>query len=257
MSLASVVNESHMNAQAYVTIIAQTESGEIIKQGLEQSSKSTLGINPELGLVVLAEGTQEHDEGARKSVEILLDDMQLNLSSILHEPRSGAVASECLLESIENINDYLHSLTCQDSSTTTRTAVSIIASQFIQHKCSVMAVGEYHCLLLHQDNLQNLVLGASNNLLGEDNGIQALTAEPDIQQGDTLVLLPSSVVSAIGEEFIRVTLLRFADNLDMALRQINTRTARQGMATKPVIAICKILQSAGKQRSWLDKLRKR
>ena len=257
MSLANVVNENLVNVDDCVSIMAQNEKGEIIKQGLDLCASSAMGINPQLGLVVLADAAQGGQQEAEKSVEILLDDMQLNLPAVLQGAYSAHTASSCLLESLNNINEYLYALSHRGGSAQKNSAVSVIAAQFLQHQCSVIAVGQYNCLLLHQDQLEDLVLGATNNLLGKDHSVQTLTSEPDIQQGDILLLVASSVVALIGQEFIRVTLSRFRDNLDMALRQINTRVARQGMDSKPAIIICKMLQSRDQERSWLAKWRKR
>lgn len=257
MSLAKVVNENLINMHDCVSIIAQNEEGVIIKQGLDLCPSSAIGINPQLGLVVLADATQGRQQEALKSVEILLDDMQLNLPAVLPGSYSAATASSCLLESLNNINEYLYTLSQQDGSADKHSAVSLIAAQFLQHQCSVMAVGRYNCLLLHQDQLVDLDTVATNNLPGKDHSILTLTSEQDLHQGDILLLVASSVVALIGQEFIRVTLSRFRDNLDMVLRQINIRVARQGMPSKPAIIICKMLQSRDEERGWLAKWRKR
>lgn len=228
-----------MNAQEYLTIIAQTENGEMLTSGINGSEGSAIGLDPQLGLVVLAQNSQHVQDDAKISVEILLDDMQVNLPSVFQESES---ANECMKESLENINEYLLSKNQQQGEGVKNSAVSLIAVQFLRPQCSVMGIGDYHCLLFHQDKLRDLLPPAlaDENHLGEHISMGARKADAPVNAHDVIVLLTHPVLIAIGEAFLRVTLSRFAENLDMAIRQINTRVARQGLNIKPQIIICRM-----------------
>lgn len=228
-----------MNAQEYLTIIAQTENGDMITSGINSSNGSAIGIDPQLGLVVLAQNGLQAQDDAKISVEILLDDMQFNLPSVLQESES---ASECMTESLENINEYLLSKNQQQGECVKNSVVSLIAVQFLHLQCSVIGIGDYHCLIFRQDELRELLPPAlaDENHLGVNVSMDARKADTPVNTQDVIVLLTRPVLMAIGESFIRVTLSRFAENLDMAIRQINTRVARQGLSIKPQIIICRI-----------------
>ncbi|MBT4861141.1 MAG: hypothetical protein HON46_10085, partial [Gammaproteobacteria bacterium] len=73
-----------MNLKDSISIVAQINNVQFTEKDIQFSSGEVVGINPELGLMVLAQGEcQAEDAAAYKSVEIMLDDMELNLKSTI------------------------------------------------------------------------------------------------------------------------------------------------------------------------------
>jgi hypothetical protein len=225
-----------------LTIIAQNGDGDMVTQGIAVSTSGAVGLDPQQGLAVLAQNGEQGQDEATLSIEILLDDMQLNLPSVLQESESASAAGACLKESVENINEYLLSKKMQQSPVNSPVSVSLIALQFLKGQLSVLGIGDYGCLLCREQKLTSLLDSFSKKdpLLGVQTLISVRNTNTWFKTGDVVVLLHNSVLDAIGEEFVRVTLSRFADNLDMAVRQMNTRAAREGVSQKPQLIICRM-----------------
>ena len=62
-------------------------------------------------------------------------------------------------------------------------------------------------------------------------------------------------IDAIGIDYLRTTLSRFPDSIDMALRQIKTRASRNAASREPCIIIARVDELVAKKRGWLSKLR--
>lgn len=245
-----------MNAQEYLTIVAQTSDGLIITHGIGLSERSAVGIDPRLGLGVMAHNDTHSQDNVKKSVEILLDDMQVNLPSVLQESESASAVGACLRESLDNINEYLLSKHHMQDTPHVAGAMSLIALQFLHNQCSIIAVGDYQCYLLRQEKMSAMLSEPTGKVisLGVDSIIQARKNDGWVKQDDKMLILPVPALKAIGEEFFRVTLTRFSENLDMAIRQLNTRAKHQGLKYKPPIMICHLGESEGRSRRWLEKL---
>ena len=235
-------NENNMTTLDNLTVIAQNGDAEMITQGIAVATVGAVGLDLQQGLVVLAHNSEQNQDDARLAVEILLDDMQLNLPSVLQESESASAASGCLKESVDNINEYLLTKNAQQSPEIGHSSVSLIAIQFLKGQFSVLGTGDYNCLLLRQQKLSTLLddVSKQESLLGVRTEISVRNTNAWFKAGDVMVLLHPSVLDAVGEEFVRVTLSRFADNLDMAIRQMNTRVAHAGLSHRPQLIICHI-----------------
>ena len=233
---------NYMTSLENLTIITQNGDGDAITQGIGVATAGAVGIDLQQGLVVLAQNCEQSQDEARFSIEILLDDMQLNLPSVLQESESASAVGACLKESMVNINEYLLSKNAQQSTAGMHTSVSLIAVQFLKGQLSVLGIGDYDCLLLREQKLTSWLdaFSKGDSLLGAQPLISMRNTNAWFQAGDVIMLTHHSMLDVIGEEFVRVTLSRFSDNIDMALRQINTRVAREGLPQKQQLVICRI-----------------
>ena len=238
------------NLKKPITMLAQTEKGQFSEQGIHSCTDQVIGINPGLGLMVLAQVDSHEDKtAAHKAVEIMLDDMQLNLSS--------STAKHCLSESVDNINEYL----CLQAESTelmySNKGVDLSAIQIGKNGISSCSLGKLSSLKFSANELQFLGdESATQNKLGVDVSLQASIVEQGFIEGDILFMSSSTLINQLGQDFIRITLSRFNDNLEMALRQINTRAQRHGLKLIPAVIVCRRNQHIGASRSWFNKPRK-
>ncbi|MBT3203809.1 MAG: hypothetical protein HN349_05780 [Gammaproteobacteria bacterium] len=246
-----------MNLKDSISIVAQINNVQFTEKDIQFSSGEVVGINPELGLMVLAQGEcQAEDAAAYKSVEIMLDDMELNLKSTINDSSlSSSMVDRCISESLENINEYLYFQAERKAGLEKVDGVDLAVVQIQQNNISCCNVGSLSCLRFSGDELQ--VLGkdsAIDDKLGIKTALQSTIVEKDFSEGDTLLLTSPDLVSQLGHDFIRVTLSRFNDNLEMALRQINTRALRHDFEQKPVIIICRRIHTMKQSRNWFNKM---
>lgn len=247
-----------MIQQDYLNLIAQTEDGQIFNQGVQQSGNNVIAINRQAGLLILGHSTIAGNESSsRKAVEILLDDMALNFHSADNTEitvPSGSVALQSLRESFDNINEYLHHLGGKTA--------TLAALQFTWKQVSCASAGNMCNLMFSKGQLHELVpdrSSAADQLpqLGLSAKIDTDLSEQNLSPGDLLLMTTADVLRSVGKDHIRLTLSRFQDNLDIALRQINTRASRSGMEKKPVLILVRVEQSTPSPKNWLDKIRRR
>ena len=240
----------------YLKVMAQTHSGWVFDEGIQISHQHVLTVEKNLGLLALScAETVAEGSAAHMTIQILVDDMQVNLPADQErKDESRSAASICLLESVDNINEYLFD---QENSSGSQKEVSLSAVQFQVGQVSVLMGKDLRVLLFHQGDIVHL---GDPSLLPQKLGVSSVfrgdVIEHDVVKDDIVIVLADSHYQAIGDEFLRVTFSRFADNLAMAFRQINTRVAHKGLSQKPAIILARIEQNQEKQGGWLNRFSK-
>ncbi len=220
-------------------------------------------IDPSLGLMAIS---SSHPDGiepspARTAMEILLDDMRTNIPQFRDEiadSKSSGRRVNCLQESLDNINEYLYGQVGVQYDSTSMVATQLSAFQYLNGYLSYIMGAGIMCLLIRNNELIGLSNASSHlaGALGEKPLFESRVEDIALAKDDILFIASVGDISIIEDEFIRLTLSRFPENLDTALRQINTRASRKGMKDIPGIIICRINQETSLQRSWIDKLKK-
>lgn len=213
-----------------VDSLAQLEGSLITSEGLQHSEALALLIEDN-GLMALAQGAQ-----AALALEVLQDDMAINMPVALEQSanKHDAVAS-CLQESLENIDEFIR------SKEPTGEGVQLAVVQPAYGYFNAFVSADMCVAVLHADKLDTLCDDAYNQpIVGSKNGFAAYILKQEYRNNDLLMLASRSTFSTLDADFIRVTLARFRDNLHMALRQLNTRAMRNGLAKKPVMMLCRL-----------------
>jgi len=246
-----------MNLKESIKLVAQLGNELFSEKSIQVFANDVVGINPELGLMVLAASSNQGDSTtASKSVEIMLDDMQLNLNSTRQDsPHIASVVSRCISESLENINEYLYFQAQRSTSIETDRGVDLSVIQILPNTISCGNIGNLNCVLFSNSEMVKLNNESmAEQKLGIKSSLQSKIIEHDFAVGDILILSAPELMSRLGEEFIRVTLSRFDENLEMAIRQINTRALHHGFKHKPTLILCRKIHSIEASRSWFNKL---
>ena len=219
--------------------LAQDEQGSRFVRGLHGEGPRVFGLDPSSGLAVLSLSSPEQSRASRLAAEILLDDMQANLSSITQsELVEEAPGLLCLRESLANIEEYLHEEGLGE--------VSLAALQVDdQGRVSLALTGGMACHL-RSDRVQRLT--SSSPPLGGGEAAEPLLFELPCGPGYSLLLLPQDEETAIGAEYVQISLGRFHDAPEMLLRQLSVRAQRNGMESAPslLFASAEAVESPGK-----------
>jgi hypothetical protein len=251
-----------MNLQPSVSILAQAGEGDLISDGLIGYGSQWVAIDNQFSLFAVAEDKgDEMGKAAQLSLEILLDDIQTNLSSSGYgqatDDEKHVLATRCVEESFENINDYLISQSSGGQSASSK-GVALTVMQVIQGQCSVIQADEHCCLHFCEGKLNKLGHhnssdNAHKTLLGLSESLPITSNQLTLNTNDLLLTCKHDLLKHVDEEFLRVTLTRFQDNLQMAMRQITSKAQRSGMQGKPLLVIMKINQLAEKPKSWFKR----
>lgn len=234
-----------MNLFTPMTIMAQLTNGQVFNHGTEQFETQILSVNPKLGLIAMALGDDlSNNAPAPKSVEILLDDIELNLAA--NEERvtplvSESLATLCLRESVDNINEYLFSTLDQSQTQNSGKGIGLAAMLLLNNQLSCFTTSDICCFLFKDNQLSHLIEPPdpdSAKQIGVDKAIQPQIVAREFYPGDILIMISAQDLNVLGLDFIRVTLSRFEDNLEMALRQITIRMHRNGLEQDPALILC-------------------
>ena len=248
-----------MSKKLNISIVTQLPGGVIAEPGIHQTAQGVIGVNQALGLMVMAVSeTGFAPSSAFKAVEILLDDMQTNLLQFENQPIALGeefFVTNCLRESLENINDYFQLESNREPVSTLDMAVKITAIQYFDGILSYISMGSFCCLLFSQGELKKLQHNPGK--LGDSVAFEAHIQALDISPGDILIILDTITIEIIGLDYLHKTLSRFPESLEMVLRQINTRVTHSGQAQKPGIIMGRIDQEVSSSPGWIDKLRHR
>jgi len=226
-----------MNQNA--VFLAQDEQGTRFDRGLQGDGRRVIGLDLSSGLAVLSLSSPEQARAARLAAEILLDDMQANLSTITQsELVEEAPGLLCLRESLANIEEYLQEEKLGE--------VSLAALQIDdQGRISLALTGRVTCHL-KSDRVQRLTSGSPP--LGSDQAAEPLLVELPRETDYSLLLLPQDEEAAIEAEYVQVSLGRFHDAPEMLLRQLSVRAQRNGLESAPnlLFASAKAVEPSGK-----------
>lgn len=252
-----------MNNLQHLTIASQMPGQKNFSQGIYEGSVYVAGIDPSLGLMAISSSHPGGIEAspARMAMEILMDDMQTNIPQFVDESvesKKSARGVNCLQESLDNINEYLYGQVGVQYDSTSVTATQLSAFQYLNGCLSYILGAGIKCLLLNNNKLKELSNASSHlsGALGEKQLFESRVEEEALAMGDILCIASVGDINIIGEDFIRLTLSRFPNNLDTALRQINTKAIRKGMKEIPGIILCRINQETGLNKGWMGKLKK-
>ncbi len=226
-----------------ISIMAQLESGQIFSNGTQYSGTQVLSIEQDLGLATMALGYNLPDSTrAIEAVEILLDDIALNLDP--GENRKVILTSEtlamlCLRESVSNVNDYLASSSRQGCPDISIKTVGLATILFQDNQLNYIATNDICCCLFEGGELVSLdALSVKPDPLGASTTLRLEVVSRKYFPGSSLLMLPAKDLEAVGQDFLRLTLSRFNDNMEMALRQIAVRIRRSGSRQDPALILC-------------------
>jgi hypothetical protein len=251
-----------MSTNNHLSIFTQLPDRQQVGEGIHLTPDYVIGTHNEPGLLAIAKSQSAIDDSAaEKAIEILLDDMEVNLSATqtgLGRAKPDSFVKQCVQESIDNINEYLHFQLVKNQLSAQDTHTSLALIQFFEGHFGYVVMGGFSCLLLRQGELKSLGLASDSSCsLGEKATFEKLAESIPAEPGDILVMAQKRDIHAIGMDYLRTTLSRFPDAIDTALRQINTRMAQNKTAYTPGIVLARVDSQVIKKRGWMDKLRNR
>jgi len=249
-----------MTTQDNLTIATQISGQQNPQPGIYETADQVIGFEPNIGLIAITTNPLNLESPPAKiAMEILMDDMQTNIPQLktkMSNADQAILGANCLQESLENINEFLYEQTISQLSTPQSRTTSITALQYLNGYLSFIIGSGQKCLLFKNNQLKNISNAVSRPLGGKPN-YDSKVLQETMSFGDILFIAAIDDVKTMQEDFIRLTLSRFPENLDTVLRQLNTKFSRTGASQIPSIIICRINQKTGLKKTWIGKLRNR
>jgi len=243
-----------MISNSNVSFFVQIQKKRATTSGIYRSNKSVVCVDESTGLMSFSNTTNaESIDLAEKSIEILLDDIQLNQPSDKDiQQSSGKLSAVNLNESIENINDYF--FTQNTEIQTDGAELSLAACQVISNFCSFIRVGPVNFFLYRNTKLQPAIKSEDSLLisLGETAQIKADLSTIEVENGDIVVMASPGFFATKDIEHIRLTLLRFPNNLEIAARQIASKAQHKSISSDAVLSMMRINQVIAEKPHWFS-----
>ncbi len=215
-----------------ISLLAQQDGKSLTTDGIHAGGNNALCLDGARGLLALSTG-----EASTIALEVLQDDMSVNMDLALRQVTgSTSGVSLCLQESLDNINEYLRQKQADSNSALELGVIQLGNQQLSAYVCGSICAARYRAeqleMLCDETRAQPLP--------GAQAHYSPRLIELDFQVDDLLLLTTARVFDTLGADFIRLTLVRFHDNLQMALRQINTRALHHGLPDKPLVILGRI-----------------
>jgi protein phosphatase len=151
--------------------------------------------------------------------------------------------------------------------------------QFYNNTLSLVHIGDSRCYRLRKDSFEQITKDHSllqelidrgfytredaRNSLNKNLVTRALGIDPvvtaDIQEdivlkNDIYLLCSDGLTDYVEDEFIRLTIKRFSDNLDEAAKQLITKANQNGGKDNISVMLCRVDDDFSVEQSWLNKL---
>lgn len=215
-------------------------------QGFLVDAGQVVAIDPGQRLAVLAVCARDDAEPARLAAEILLDDMKSNLGTVTQsDVDRESAAITCLRESLANIEEYLAEEGLGP--------VALAAVQVGERGDASLMLSGAIAAYLRKPGEHRLSPAMPIALAGDAAGEPLFLDLP--AEGDScLLLLPEPVDTAIGSDFIRLSLGRFCDTPEMLFRQLDIRGQRNGLKDPPCLLFARLREARKPARGWVGRL---
>ena len=272
-----------MNLQDKIAITGMTDIGMV-----RRKNEDSIGYDSALGLAVLADGMGGHrggDIASSMSVDKIIEQVQKQLPRIKPgqtDPESGySLESICIAQAIDSANDLVFK-TAEANPVNSGMGTTIVVLQFYNNTLSLVHIGDSRCYRLRKDSfeqitkdhslLQELIdrgfytLEDARNSLNKNLVTRALGIDPavtaDIQEdivlkNDIYLLCSDGLTDYVEDDFIRLTIKRFSDNLDEAAKQLITKANQNGGKDNISVMLCRVDDDFSVEQSWLNKLASR
>ena len=232
-----------MQTDTVFSFLAQVETGQHFSDGLFEAAHAVCLIDNELGLGAIAVGPAETSGAPLKALQILQDDMRTNLAE--------TPVAEGLRESMTNIHEYLQNT----NGFADNEGIGLVAVHASDQGLHVISSGGFGCWHVHDGKASDLCADSAHvRQLGCQQELTVQQAEHKPSVGDLVLLIGSSDWQRVGAEFMQLTLGRFSDNPEVALRQINTRLAHRAGRQTPPMLFARCESTAARKKGWLSGL---
>lgn len=269
-----------VNLRGKLDCVALTDTGRV-----REHNEDTIGVDGEIGLLVLADGMGGYNAGEVASGIAVKTIVNLVREALAREDLEGndqetglARASIILRDAIYRANKIIHQTSktqpqCEGMGTT------IVSCLFYDNRVSIAHVGDSRLYRLRNDRFEQMTM--DHSLLQElvDRGFysqeeaqratnknyvtRALGVEPNVEveineeavhKGDYYVLCSDGLSDMVEDEDIHLTISTFSANLDSVAKQLTQLANDNGGRDNVSVVMAHVVDSFPARRKMLDKI---
>ncbi len=268
------------NLKGKLRCVAMSDTGKV-----REHNEDTIAIDPDVGLLVLADGMGGYNAGevasgiAVKTIVNLVREAVIREDLEGNDPETGLARPSIILrDAIYRANKIIHQTSktqpqCEGMGTT------VVSCLFYDNKVSIAHVGDSRLYRLRNDQFSQVTM--DHSLLQElvDRGFysqqeaqratnknyvtRALGVEPNVEveineepvhRGDFYVLCSDGLSDMVEDEDIHLTINTFSANLDSVAKQLTQLANDNGGRDNISLVMAHVVDSFPARRRMLDKI---
>jgi PPM family protein phosphatase len=272
--------EETMSLRGRVRFVGQTDTGKV-----REHNEDTIAFDPEIGLLVLADGMGGYNAGEVASGIAVKTILNLVRESVeredlrSHDPDSSMSRPTIILrDAIHRANKIIYQTAktqpqCEGMGTT------VVSALFFDNRVAIAHVGDSRLYRLRNDKFEQVTM--DHSLLQElvDRGFysaeeaqraanknyvtRALGVEPNVdveiqevpvQKGDVYVLCSDGLSDMVEDDDIHLTISTFGDNLDTVAKQLIQLSNDNGGRDNVSVVMAHVVEAFPANKGILDKI---
>ena len=252
---------------------------------VRQNNEDAVGEDPEIGLLVLADGMGGYNAGeiaSGISVTTVLDTARRQWSTLEHgrvDPVTGySVEALMLKAAVEDAHRTIHSV-AESQPQCAGMGTTIVTCLLHDDRMSIAYVGDSrlyryrggkldqitrdHSLLEelvargHYSREEALKLVRKNivtRALGAEPDVEVDIIEETVEVGDIVLMCSDGLTDMVSDEVIGLTLGKYADNLERAARELVALANEGGGKDNVSVVLARTNSPLGQGRRWYERL---
>ncbi len=269
-----------MSLRGKLRFVGQTDTGKV-----REHNEDTIAFDPEIGLLVLADGMGGYNAGevasgiAVKTIVNLVRESVEREDLTVNDPGSSMSRPSIILrDAIHRANKIIYQTArtqpqCEGMGTT------VVSALFFDNRVAIAHVGDSRLYRLRADKFEQVT--ADHSLLQElvDRGFysaeeaqraanknyvtRALGVEPNVdvevqevpvQKGDFYVLCSDGLSDMVEDDDIHLTISTFGDNLDTVAKQLIQLSNDNGGRDNVSVVMAHVVEAFPANKGILDKI---
>ena len=248
-------------------------------------NEDAIGSNPDMGLMVLADGMGGYNAGEVASGIAVQTITDLAVEGAAREERNGIDSTTGLMrqtivlrDAVARANKIIYQ-TAQSQTHCEGMGTTLVASMFFDNKISIAHVGDSRAYRLREDRFEQLTMDHSllqelvdrgfyseeeaqrstnrnyvTRALGVEPSVEVEVQEYDVLPGDIYLLCSDGLPDMVEDEDIHLTIRTFNASLDVVGQQLVQLSNDHGGRDNVSIMLAQVLDSFAAKKGLLTRL---
>ena len=269
-----------MSLRGKVRFVGLTDTGKV-----REHNEDTIAVDPEIGLLVLADGMGGYNAGevasgiAVKTIVNLVRESVEREDMRVHDGGSGMSRPAIILrDAIHRANKIIYQTArtqpqCEGMGTT------VVSALLFDNKIAIAHVGDSRLYRLRSDKFEQVTMDHSllqelvdrgfysaeeaqraanknyvTRALGVEPNVEVEIQEIPVQKGDFYVLCSDGLSDMVEDDYIHLTISTFSANLDTVAKQLIQLTNDNGGRDNVSVVMAHVLETFPANKGILDKI---
>jgi len=253
---------------------------------VREHNEDAIGSDPEIGLMVLADGMGGYNAGEVASGIAVQTITELTAEGAVREERNAIDSHTGLMrqtivlrDAVARANKIIYQ-TAQSQTHCEGMGTTLVAAMFYDNRVSIAHVGDSRAYRLRGDKFEQLTLDHSllqelvdrgfyseeeaqrstnrnyvTRALGVEPTVEVEVQEFDVERGDVFLLCSDGLPDMVEDEDIHLTISTFNASLDVVGQQLVQLSNEHGGRDNISVMLAEVLDSFAARRGFMDRMK--